>query len=149
MNRVAWPSVGSHADIDARTWRHDLVAIAVIAVLSLAIVLALPKGRPHLREITVDNPTPYTLVLRVVAPDGSTTALGLVEPADQTTLRDVVDSGDVWTVRASAQGEAASDFEIDGREAGASGWVLAVPTRVAADLAARGVSPVPYLEARE
>jgi len=148
MTVSSCPPTDSSDDVAARTRRRDMAAIAVIVALTVVIVLALPKPPSHLREITVDNPTPYRLLLSVVSSDGSTTPLGLVEPARQSTLGDLVDSGANWRVWTSTQGVAAGNFDIDGRDAHDPDWVLVVPSQVADDLAAQGATPEPYLEAR-
>jgi hypothetical protein len=120
----------------------DVTAAALFAVIVTAIAVQSPPRAP---DVTIDNPTPFDLTIKVS--DGSGVdwmGFALVEAHTQTVVRAPIDQGADWSL----------DFG-DGREYPIArsvlrdaGWRLRVPDEVAVRLAAAGVAPAPQRDQR-
>lgn len=117
--------------------------LAVLAVLvGMAVVVGLSSltGTPErLEELTVVNPTPYELTLRVATEQGAQ-VIGLV-PADSTySILEVIDRGESWDIRFSAQGVDAGSYSFERGDAGST-FEITVPDEVGRRLDEAGVTP--------
>lgn len=132
-----------------RRWNDEVVALAVVAVLTFAAGLALNTGPERVDAVSITNPTDYRIGVTVSpATGGPGAALPAVEEQGVRTYRDVLDQGDRWLFRFTSQGFAAGEVVVDRGVLDSRDWVVDVPIEVADRLRAAGVPVPPPLSQR-
>ena len=120
----------------------DVSAAALFALIVTALAVQSPSRVP---DITIDNPTPYDLTIKVrnSAGDGLM-GFALVNAQSETVVRAPIDQGTVWILDFGAGGE----IPIPRSHLRDAGWRWRVPDTVTARLAAAGIAPAPQRNQR-
>lgn len=132
------------ASVMKQIWRVGGSVALATACLTLGVLLLQKLAGPSfVNELTVANPTEYSVHARVSTGDDSWLGLGVVGSGEEHTFREVIDQGDMWVVEFSFAGEVAGHLEISADALSEDDWRLEVPAEVGLVLAAEGITPQP------
>lgn len=117
--------------------------IVMVATTGAGLWLVVgPLRLPSRVDLTVENRTPFDLVVAAGAADGDgVVVVGTVGRAQQVTLRDKVDQGDDWVFTFRYGGVDGGDLRVGRDELEAAGWRVVVPDRVGDVLLDAGLEP--------
>jgi hypothetical protein len=115
----------------------DVTAAGLFAIIVTAIAI---QGPTRVPDITIDNPTPYDLTVKVSNGDGDEwMGFALVNARSATLVRAPIDQGSEWILDFGAGGQ----FTVERSAIRDAGWRLRVPDDVAQRLEAAGIAPSP------
>ena len=128
-----------------RTVPTRLVDVAAAGLFALIVTAISVQGPTRAPDITIDNPTPYDLTVKV-SDDGGREWMGfaLVSAQSTTLVRAPIDQGSIWTLDFGT----GVQYPVGRSEIRDAGWRLRVPDDVAQRLEAVGVAPSPQRNAR-
>lgn len=128
-----------------RTVPTRLVDVTAAALFALIVTAFAVQSPPRAPDITIDNPTPYDLTIKVSdgAGDGWM-GFALVNAQSETVVRAPIDQGSEWLLDFGAGVE----YPVDRSDLQDAGWRWRVPDTVAERLASAGVAPAPQRNQR-
>lgn len=132
------------ASMIKQAWRvTGVVVLATLCVSLGALLLRALAGPSFVDELTVANPTEFTVHVRVSDDGDSWLGLGNVGSNEERTFRSVVDQGEGWVFEFSYAGEVAGHLEVRRDSLSEGGWRVEVPASVGPHLAEQGFTPPP------
>lgn len=111
-----------------------------IFVTTVVLLGACSGQAPTVDEVTVVNPTEYTLDVEASGGDDQWLPLAIV-PARSEETRETIDHGDVWIFRFRHWGEPVGETSMSRAELERSGWRVEVPQEVGERLQDLGRPP--------
>lgn len=128
-------------------FRRPIVLVGLVAIIAALLLLLglkqlLNPSASLVDRVTIVNPTPYQISLRVSRAGWDTgTALGTVAHGATKTFDDVLDQGEHWIFRFSASDLDGGELSVTREDLSRGHWNLTIPGAVAERLAAAGASP--------
>lgn len=141
VNRTATRPRRAPASRPDLTEALSVLVVAATAAVAVWLVVG-PLQLPERVDVTVDNDTPFDLVVEAGTPDGAgSVVLGTAGRGREIAFRDKVDQGDEWVFSFSYGGVDAGAVQLGRAELESSGWRVTVPRRVADVLVDAGLGP--------
>jgi hypothetical protein len=132
----------------ARTRIYDPAIVAQLAVVVLTVgalwVAQSLLAMPDKVAVTVANPTEYDVDVEVRAPDAAAvTVFGRIERGSTRTQPNLLDPGEEWLISFRHEGSDLGELRMSDAELDDLGHTIEVPSEVAAEALAAGLTPSP------
>lgn len=122
----------------------QVVSVLVVAATSLfgSWLIVGPLRLPSRVDLSIDNATPFDLVVEAGAPGGSgTVIIGTAERGSEVSFEDKIDQGDEWEFSFRYAGVDGGIVRMTRAELEAAGWRVSVPREVGDALVEAGLGP--------